>query len=119
MTQETEIVKTTTSGEKIALVVWPAWVYYCHQLGDSIAPKSLQKKIGREEAEIILDALPNITRAEACFLALIAEIISGEDSPEIGVAPAGEQPISSIGVFDNKTCPARKLCPVMRWFGRK
>ena len=68
--------------EKIALIVHPIWTYYRHQLCNSIPPRSVQDNIASGTPQRILDALPELTRPEACFLGLIWDIISGDDPAE-------------------------------------
>ncbi len=68
-----------TEVEKIALAVYPVWNYYCRQLRHLIPPKSIQDNIATGKAQQILDAFGHLSRAEACFLALVADIIAGED----------------------------------------
>ncbi len=68
--------------EKIALIVHPLWTYYRYQLCNSIPPKCVQDNIASGTPQEMLDALPQLTRAEACFLGLIWDIISGDDPAE-------------------------------------
>ncbi len=82
---------TSTAVEKIALVVRPVWTYYHQQLCYSIPPKSLQDNIASGTAQQILDAFPHLSRAEAGFLALVADIISGEDPLEVEKAAPKEE----------------------------
>ena len=69
-----------TAVERITLVVHPVWTYYRQQLCHSIPQKkSIQDNIASGKAQQMLDAFPHLSRAEAGFLARVADIIAGED----------------------------------------
>ena len=74
---------TPTEVEKIALAVYPVWNYYCRQLRHIVPPKSIQDNIATGKAQLILDAIGNLSRSQAAFLALVGDIISGEDPLKI------------------------------------
>jgi hypothetical protein len=71
--------KTRTAVETIALVVHPIWTYYRQKLCYSLPDKSLLDQIPSGKAQRILDTFPEMDRAQAAFLGLVADIISGED----------------------------------------
>ena len=73
----------STEVEKITLAVQPVWTYYCRQLRHIIPPKSIQDNIASGKAQQMLDAFGNLSRSQAAFLALVADIISGEDPLKI------------------------------------
>ena len=84
---------TRTAVERITLVVHPVWTYYRQQLCHSIPPappeECLQDNIASGRAQRMLDAFPHLSRAEAGFLALVADIISGERLPQpVGTFPS-------------------------------
>ncbi len=71
--------KKLTEVEKITLAVYPVWTYYCRQLCHLIPPKSIQDNIASGKAQLILDAFGHLSRSQAAFLALVADIIAGEN----------------------------------------
>ena len=81
---------TRTAVETIALVVHPVWIYYRQEMCDPLPPTCLTDKLASGKGQRILDALPHLTRAEAGFLALVADVISAEDSAE-GVTAAPDE----------------------------
>ena len=74
----------TTAVEKITLVVRLVWSSSYQMLYHSIPPKSLQDNLASGKAQRILDAFPHLSRAEAGFLGLVADIISS-DAPLEGL----------------------------------
>ncbi|MHC4294650.1 MAG: hypothetical protein ACYSTL_03600 [Planctomycetota bacterium] len=78
--------KTSTVVEKIALVVRPVWNCYRRELSRMIPDKSVTDNIASGKAQLMLDAFPHLSRAEAGFLALVADIISGEESLKDGIS---------------------------------
>ncbi len=75
--------KKLTEVEKITLAVYPVWTYYCRQLRHIVPPKSIQDNIASGKAQLILDAFGHLSLSQACFLAMVGDIISGEDHLEI------------------------------------
>ena len=85
---------TPTAVEKITWVVYPIWTYYRQE-----SSQSIRNNIASGEAQRFLDAFPRLSRTEACFLALVADIIAGEDplkgpriTPEGAQAPDTQPP---------------------------
>ena len=74
--------KHTEYTEKIALIVHLIWTSYRREMARLIPDKSLTDNIATGKAQQMLDAFPQLTRPEACFLALIADIISRDDPAE-------------------------------------
>ena len=114
---------TPTEVEKIALAVYPVWNYYCRQLRHIVPPKSIQDNIATGKAQLILDAIGNLSRSQAAFLALVGDIISSQDPLKNGVAvPQEESKAGARGLVAGGEvipCPARKRCPVFWWLARK
>ncbi len=91
MSKMTKMPTRPTEVEKIALAVQPVWTYYCRQLCHLIPPKSIQDNIASGKAQRVLDAFGHLSRSQACFLALVADIISGQDHLEIEDTDPQEQ----------------------------
>ncbi len=109
---------TPTEVEKIALVIYPVWNYYSRQLRHIIPPKSIQDNIASGNAQRILDTIGDLSRSQAAFLALVADIIAGQDplKNEVAVPQEESEAGAGRGVI---ACPARKWCPVFWWVGEK
>ena len=123
MSKMTKMPTRPTEVEKIALAVQPVWNYYCRQLCHLIPPKSIQDNIASGNAQLILDAFGHLSRSKACFLALVGDIISGQNPLKIEEVASQEesQPGSRPPGVGREVipCPARKLCPVFWWLAEK